>query len=97
MELAISKTIDTYSRRSKNWLLTLCYLCHYIYVGYMLLDGQEEDLCKGVKDQNSTSSNCSTGGISSYVLPLSTLPVFFLLVPPHCLKKKATLFFVHCC
>ena len=35
-------------------------------------------------------------GISSYVLPPSCLPDFFLLTPPHCLKKKETLVFLHC-
>ena len=35
-------------------------------------------------------------GISSQVRPSSSLPLFFLLVPPHCLKKKATPAFSHC-
>lgn len=37
-----------------------------------------------------------TSGISSQILPSSTLPVFFLFKPPHCLKKKGILFIVHC-
>src|SRR3989338_8410400 len=36
-----------------------------------------------------------TSGISLYVFPLIFLPFFFLLVPPHCLKKKATSAFLH--
>src|ERR1051326_7321060 len=35
-------------------------------------------------------------GISLYVLPFSFLPVFFLFVPPHCLKKNGTFNLSHC-
>ena len=33
----------------------------------------------------------SISGISSQVFPSRSRPVFFLFVPPHCLKKNATL------
>ena len=35
-------------------------------------------------------------GISSHVRPSKSRPAFFLLVPPHCLKKNATPASRHC-
>src|SRR5208283_4343781 len=36
----------------------------------------------------SSEPECANSGISSHVLPSSSRPAFFFLVPPHCLKKK---------
>src|SRR5690606_2676560 len=47
--------------------------------------------------QSFDNSSCSIWGISKFFFPSSRLPVFFLFVPPHCLKKKATSIFSHCC
>ena len=53
-------------------------------------------VCVGLRFGNPTyEATCKHFGICSQVLPSRIRPLFFLLNPPHCLKKNGTLDATH--
>ena len=62
--------------------------------------GRKRPLCRVPASRTGTSIRApryhSVAGTASQVRPSNNRPAFFLLTPPHCLKKKGTLAVSHC-